>query len=808
LPGKLGLVTATCSTFSIANSSNSSDITSSYNNQWGWQYSSAPNGVYIDMPITTASSLSNYQFSQIPLAVPFYIRRFSIGGTGSCANPTYTSAVKVTNKPSFEDLSVCRATTSSLNIAEPNGILGIWTPSLLPYPQTTTVYSSTNFPNLATPITFTVDNGSGVCPTPITQQPTVTINVIPAIANLPALPATTSQTVCQGTSFSQLNPTSSSAAGCVIKWYLYQGGTSDPVDSSQQIPISNPALTYYPANSASGCRGPKSGVVVTVTPNITPTFTQVPAICSGASLTALPIASINGITGTWSPALNNTATTTYMFTPTTGQCATNVTMIITVNPPVTPTFATVNAICSEATLAALPTASNNAITGTWSPTLNNTATTTYTFTPTTGQCATNATMTINVNTLTAINDTFTLLSGTTASVLANDTVNGFSVTLVPVGAVPTFTSGGITLNANGTLTVLPYTTMGTYTFQYKLQSSCGMSNTATISFIVPLSPINITGSGSKVYFPGICYSGNTQTTSISLFDRIALPATIDGMNLNANNVYFTNITPPLPAGFTINPNGTITSFGGTLPFIWEGTIDICPLATPGANCITLYSSGAGIFGGIYAHLYEILKLPSGTICPNTYYTNISQGDFILDCNTGVPTPVSPGTNAIITVLDSNTDESNLSLNPNTGVILIGGTPAFLSRYILHYRLCNPNLTGNCSYGTIAVYQVNNCNDPYNKTANNAVVSNPNVLNNIELIIAPNPSTGTFNMSFLNPLVGKSEIAVFNVIGQKVYAETITNKQEHTLQLSSLPSGTYILKIANNDKIVSKKIIKN
>ena len=104
-------------------------------------------------------------------------------------------------------------------------------------------------------------------------------------------------------------------------------------------------------------------------------------ICSGATLAALPTTSNNGITGTWAPALNNTATTTYTFTPAAGQCATTTTLTITVNAAVTPTFTAVADICSGATLAALPTTSNNGITGTWAPALNNTATTTYTFTP-------------------------------------------------------------------------------------------------------------------------------------------------------------------------------------------------------------------------------------------------------------------------------------------------------------------------------------------------------------------------------------------------------------------------------------------
>ncbi|MFN9956753.1 MAG: hypothetical protein ACK55I_26935, partial [bacterium] len=52
-----------------------------------------------------------------------------------------------------------------------------------------------------------------------------------------------------------------------------------------------------------------------------PSFTQIPNICSGENIT-LPSTSNNGINGTWSPAIDNTKTTTYIFTPSTGQCTT------------------------------------------------------------------------------------------------------------------------------------------------------------------------------------------------------------------------------------------------------------------------------------------------------------------------------------------------------------------------------------------------------------------------------------------------------------------------------------------------------
>lgn len=133
---------------------------------------------------------------------------------------------------------------------------------------------------------------------------------------------------------------------------------------------------------------------------ITPVFTQVNSICQGGLLAPLPTTSTNGITGAWSPALDNTQTTEYTFTPDAEQCAEEVQMTITVTPIAVPTFSQISEICAGDDLVALPTISNNGITGTWSPALNNMETTTYEFTPNAGQCATTVTMTIEVNVVT------------------------------------------------------------------------------------------------------------------------------------------------------------------------------------------------------------------------------------------------------------------------------------------------------------------------------------------------------------------------------------------------------------------------
>ncbi|MBK8445040.1 MAG: hypothetical protein IPL35_17290 [Sphingobacteriales bacterium] len=130
---------------------------------------------------------------------------------------------------------------------------------------------------------------------------------------------------------------------------------------------------------------------------MTPTFSPIAAICSGGCFT-LPSSSTNSpIGGSWSPAVNNTATTTYTFTPAAGQCANTATLTVTVNAPVTPTFSPIAAICSGGSFTLPSSSTISPIGGSWSPAVNTTATTTYTFTPGAGQCANTATMTVTVN---------------------------------------------------------------------------------------------------------------------------------------------------------------------------------------------------------------------------------------------------------------------------------------------------------------------------------------------------------------------------------------------------------------------------
>ncbi|MBO3118012.1 concanavalin A lectin, partial [Winogradskyella sp. DF17] len=186
-------------------------------------------------------------------------------------------------------------------------------------------------------------------------------------------------------------------SGVVYTWSP-TNGVSNP--NSPNPTLSPTVTTTYTVTVADVCGNiTEEMFTLSVLPVETPLFDPVDSICEGDTLAPLPTTSTNGITGTWSPALNNTVTTTYTFTPD-NSCATNATLEIVVNPLQFPEFDAVAPVCEGDALAPLPIMSNDGISGSWSPALNNLATTTYTFTPGPGQdCAQEVTLEIVVNPL-------------------------------------------------------------------------------------------------------------------------------------------------------------------------------------------------------------------------------------------------------------------------------------------------------------------------------------------------------------------------------------------------------------------------
>ena len=304
--------------------------------------------------------------------------------------------------------------------------------------------------------------------------------------------------------------------------------------------LNNTTTTVYTFTPDASFCANTTTLTITVNPSITPTFSTISPICSGASLSALPTTSNNSITGTWAPALDNTTTTTYTFTPTAGQCATTTTLTITVNPNVTPTFTAVAPICSGGSLSALPTTSNNSITGTWAPALDNTTTTTYTFTPDAGQCATTATLTITVNP--SITPTFSTISpicsGASLSALPTTSNNSITGTWAPALDNTTTTTYTFTPDAGQCATTATLTITVNSNVTPTFTAVAPICSGASLSALPTTSNNSITGT----WAPAL---DNTTTTTYTFTPTAGQCATTTTLTITVNP----NVTP------TFNPIG-------------------------------------------------------------------------------------------------------------------------------------------------------------------------------------------------------------------------------------------------------------
>ena len=287
----------------------------------------------------------------------------SINGSSSVA---LTINAPVT--PTFTAIpNVCQnATAPTLPATSNNGINGTWAP-----PVSTATPGTTSY-------TFTPN--AGQCANTATLSITVDAPVTPTFTPI--------ANVCQNATAPSLPTTSNNGIN---------GTWAPPVSTA------SPGTTNYTFTPNAGQCANTATLSITVDALVTPTFTAIPNVCQNATAPILSATSNNGIDGIWAPPVSTATpgTTNYTFTPNAGQCANTATLSITVDAPVTPTFAQIGPLCVGSVAPSLPLSSTNtpAINGTWSPSTINTAAVgiaTYTFTPDSGQCAIPATMSIEI----------------------------------------------------------------------------------------------------------------------------------------------------------------------------------------------------------------------------------------------------------------------------------------------------------------------------------------------------------------------------------------------------------------------------
>jgi hypothetical protein len=375
-----------------------------------------------------------------------------------------------------------------------------------------------------------------------------TVQVVPG--NASATIAYAPSTFCASISSPQ-NPTisgtqggtfSASPAGLIIN---ASTGAITPQGSSPNTYT----ITYSVAGGS--CGSFSTTASVTITNAATPSFNPIAAICSGDAAPVLPGTSSNNITGTWNPAVvSNTSSGTYTFTPNVGQCANSTAIDVTVNPSVTPVFNAIPAICQGDAAPVLSNTSNNNISGTWNPALvSNTASGSYTFTPTPGQCALPITVDVTVNPANTIP-----LFDPIAPLCAG----------APAPALPAVSNNGI--NGTWSPAAISNAASGTYTFT-PAAGQCAANTSLSVTVLANSGfSLNAAICTGQVY---TLPDGSTENTAGIYVVTIPNSAGCDSVitvNLSLINVLNVSVDASICAGESyVLPDGSSVSTSGLYP---------------------------------------------------------------------------------------------------------------------------------------------------------------------------------------------------------------------------------------------------
>ncbi|MCF8410704.1 MAG: gliding motility-associated C-terminal domain-containing protein [Crocinitomicaceae bacterium] len=546
---------------------------------------------------------------------------------GQCATTTTLQvSVGAPQTPTFATVGpYCAGASFSLPTSSIEGFTGSWSPAI--NATTTTSYSFTPT--------------SGQCAT--TANLSVTINPIPTVSILE------NPTICAGQS--TVLTTSTSIPGGTFAWN--PGGQLTPTITVNPASSANYTVIY----TVSGCASLPANSSVTVNAITSPTFNPIAPICAGGTIN-LPTTSTNGITGSWSPAVNNTQTTTYTFTPTGGQCATTTTLQVSVGAPQTPTFATVGPYCAGASFS-LPTSSIEGFTGSWSPAINATTTTSYLFTPTSGQCATTANLSVTINPI------------PTVSILENPTIcAGQSTVLTTSTSIP---GGTFAWNPEGqltpTITVNP-TTSANYTLIYTVSGCASLpaNSSVTVNAIStptfnPIAPIC---AGGTINLPTTSTNGitgswspavdNTQTTTYTFTPTGGQCANTTTLQVSVGapqTPTFANVGPYCAGASFSLPTSSIEGFTGSWsPAINATTTTSYSFTPTSGQCATTANLSVTINPIPTVSILENPTICAGQSTVLTTSTSIPGGTFAWNPG-GQLTPtitVNPASSANYTVI--------------------------------------------------------------------------------------------------------------------------------------------------------------
>ncbi len=729
---------------------------------------------------------------------------FTSTASGCVSNPT--SAITINAKPivSITGASaICIGTTTTLSPTSG----GTWISSNNARATVTNAGVVTGV-SVGT-ATFTFTSTAGCVSNP---SATITVNGKPTVS------ITGATSICQGVT-TTLSPTTGGT------WTSSNIAIATVTNAGIVTGVSAGTATFTFTSSTTGCASnPTAAITIKAKPVVS--ITGASAICQTFTTTLSPTTG-----GTWASSSTAIATVTnagivtgvssgsatFTFTSTTTACPSLPTNPITVNVKPTVAISGATSICVASTTTLTPSTG-----GTWAS--SNTAvatvtnagvvtgvtagTATFTFTSTAG-CVSNPTASLTVNTK------------PTASVTGQGTICAGSTTTLSPTTGGTWTSSNISIATVTNAGVVTGVSAGSVTFTFTSTAGCASSPTASI--LVNAKPtVSVTGS-----------------TSVCVGSTTTLSPTTGGTWLSSN----TTIA-------TITPSGIVTAVGsGVVTFTFTNSVTGC------SNTLSLTMGCVTNLGGYYFETGWDSWVDGGTDAERYTGVNSYEGVWSIalrDNNLVQSSMTSPtydlSTHASVKVqfafkmISVETGEdlwlqfsnNNGSTWTTTNTWVRGST---YSNNVFYQASAILNKTQYALNATTKFRLVSDASDatdlfyidavvvtgyPTSQANGNTPVISSLVENeadkaitqiesieNIAFKIFPNPAFDVINLEMNNfKLNDKIDLVIYDHTGKIVSANKLDAEKMQRVDVSSLMSGLYMIRISVNEeeKVIKKFII--
>jgi subtilisin-like proprotein convertase family protein len=417
-----------------------------------------------------------------------------------------------------------------------------------------------------------------------------------------------------------------------------------------------------------------------------------------------------------------------------------------------------------------------------------------------------------------------ICTGATASYTINYTalagfsgITSFSATGNPAGTTVSFTPSGI--DADGTVTMTVSNTAGAAAGFYTLVVTATSGATSkAINYYMELfnssfpamsltSPADLTTGVATSATLTWAANSNASSYDVQLANDASFAVIVNSVTTTATSYTFTGLNQTSNYFWRVLPKNISCSGNYSAPF---------KFTTGQLNCTDFNSANVpiNISASGTPTINSTLNIASGGTINSISVTMDISHTWINDLRGILISPSGTQINLFINPCVSDAIENISATFDDNGVAVVCGTDPGISGTVIPVQalagLVGQNSTGtwtlrirdtfNEDGGSLNSWSLNIC------TVTPALAVNDNTLANFNLY--PNPNNGTFTVNFDADNSNPVEVKVFDLRGREIYSNAYTNQSvfNETIDLGTIQSAVYLLKVKNGDKSITKKIV--